>query len=130
MLFVITDTTSQRILEKTTLGEVQQQWLFDRMNAVALGEYAALVWVSTLPWIDDFYKWGEFASERQSIAEKVVELSLSKKMIMLSGDAHMVAVDDGTHAKGGFPVFHAAALDAKPTTKVGACCLLQLNLTV
>jgi hypothetical protein len=44
---------------------------------------------------------------------------------MLSGDAHMVAGDDGTNSDystqhmGGFPVFHAAALDRPGTIKGG-----------
>lgn len=38
---------------------------------------------------------------------------------MLCGDAHMVAYDNGEHSPGGVPVFHAAALDAKPTSKGG-----------
>ena len=46
-------------------------------------------------------------------------MDLSSRMIILSGDAHMLAVDDGSHSVGGVKVFHAAALDAKPTTKGG-----------
>ena len=45
---------------------------------------------------------------------------------MLSGDAHMLAIDDGSHsgfssdADGeGFPVFHAAALDRPGSVKGG-----------
>ena len=43
---------------------------------------------------------------------------------MISGDAHMVAIDDGTHnaygADGpGFPVFHAGALDRPGSLKGG-----------
>lgn len=43
----------------------------------------------------------------------------------ISGDAHMVAIDDGSHntfATSGeplFPVFHAAPLDRPPGTKGG-----------
>jgi hypothetical protein len=37
---------------------------------------------------------------------------------MLGGDAHMVAIDDGSHAEGGFPVMHAGALD-RPGSKKG-----------
>lgn len=46
-------------------------------------------------------------------------------MVILSGDAHMVAVDDGTHNHygqadgGGFPVVHAAALDQGGSVKGG-----------
>lgn len=75
--------------------------------------------MSTLPWIDDHFKWGEFNDEREEIASWIKELGLQDKMIIVSGDAHMLAVDDGSHAAGGVKVFHAAAIDAKPTTKGG-----------
>jgi hypothetical protein len=43
---------------------------------------------------------------------------------MLSGDAHMLAIDDGTNntfagGKRGFPVFHSASLDSRPSQKGG-----------
>jgi hypothetical protein len=44
---------------------------------------------------------------------------------MLSGDAHMLAIDDGTNSDyadgggAGFPVMHAAALDSTPSLKGG-----------
>ena len=44
---------------------------------------------------------------------------------MISGDAHMVAIDDGSHSgyahggRDGFPVFHAAALESSGSVKGG-----------
>lgn len=41
---------------------------------------------------------------------------------MIGGDAHMIAIDDGsnnTYAGAGFPVFHAAALDKSGSVKGG-----------
>ena len=44
---------------------------------------------------------------------------------MLSGDAHMIAIDDGTNSNysdsetGGFPVFHAGALTRSGSYKGG-----------
>ena len=45
-------------------------------------------------------------------------------LLMLSGDAHMVAIDDGTHntygaGEPGFVVFHAGALDRRGSVKGG-----------
>jgi GTPase SAR1 family protein len=46
-------------------------------------------------------------------------------IVMLSGDAHAVAIDDGTNSgyaaggAGGFPVIHAGALDRAPRSKGG-----------
>ena len=72
-----------------------------------------------MPWVDEHYKWGEFAEERQYIASMIEKWNLSDRVIVISGDAHMLAVDDGTHSAGGIKVFQAAALDAKPTSKGG-----------
>ena len=38
---------------------------------------------------------------------------------MLSADAHMLAIDDGTNSAGGFPVVQAGALDRRPGAKGG-----------
>jgi hypothetical protein len=35
--------------------------------------------------------------ERERIADHVVRLGLVGKLVMLSGDPHMLAMDDGTH---------------------------------
>jgi hypothetical protein len=46
-------------------------------------------------------------------------------LLMVSGDAHMLAYDDGSHTDysreggTGFPLLHAAALDRKPSVKGG-----------
>lgn len=120
VLFLVTDTSSQRE-GNTTLGKEQLDWLLGQLAWLASpsSPHQAGVWVNTMPWIDDFYKWGEFAQERERIAGEITRLELSRKLIIVSGDAHMLAVDDGTNAKGGVRVFHAAAIDAKPTTKGG-----------
>lgn len=120
VLFIMTDTSSQRVNNMTTLGQVQLEWFHQQLVLLSSSnQYKAGVWVNTFPWIDDFYKWGEFAEERKLIAHWITELGLSNKLIIISGDAHMIAVDDGTNAAGGVKVFHAASLDAKPTTKGG-----------
>eukprot|EP00515_Schizochytrium_aggregatum_P013605 CAMPEP_0202079484 /NCGR_PEP_ID=MMETSP0964-20121228/6512_1 /ASSEMBLY_ACC=CAM_ASM_000500 /TAXON_ID=4773 /ORGANISM="Schizochytrium aggregatum, Strain ATCC28209" /LENGTH=226 /DNA_ID=CAMNT_0048646825 /DNA_START=1 /DNA_END=682 /DNA_ORIENTATION=+ len=72
-----------------------------------------------MPWVTPHSKWGEFAAERDDLVDVIRRHDLAKKIVMLSGDAHMLAVDDGSHSPGGFPVFQAAALDAKPTSKGG-----------
>jgi hypothetical protein len=38
---------------------------------------------------------------------------------MLSADAHMLAIGDGTNSDGGFPVVQAGALDRRPGVKGG-----------
>lgn len=77
------------------------------------------VHTSTIPWIDSVYKWGEFPEERAIIGKKIQDLGMSDRVLIMSGDAHMLAADDGSHSVGGVKVLQAAALDAKPTIKGG-----------
>ena len=71
------------------------------------------------------YDWNGFAEERAEIADFISENNLAPQLLMVSGDAHMVALDDGTNSdyssNGGaaFPVLHAAALDRPGSMKGG-----------
>jgi phosphodiesterase/alkaline phosphatase D-like protein len=107
------------------LGAAQLEW-FERQLREAAKSYAAVVWVNASPWIDDAAvgqdSWGGFAGEREHIGKMIDELGLSRRLVMLSGDAHMVAIDNGTNSGyggAGFPVFHAAALDRPGGVKGG-----------
>lgn len=123
--FVLTDTRSERT-PASMLGDDQLQWLEDEL-VVASRSHALVVWVNTVPWIapegagrDD---WGGYPQERQHIAE-VIEREGVDNLVMLSGDAHMVAIDDGSNSGygpsgAGFPVLHAAALDRRGGIKGG-----------
>lgn len=124
--FVLTDTRSERS-GTSMLGRRQLAWLLDELRT-ASRTHALVVWVNPDPWIapaeagrDD---WGGYAEERQLIAEAIAEAG-ARNLVMLSGDAHMVALDDGTNsdyspgAGGAFPVLHAAALDRPGEVKGG-----------
>ncbi|MGY1700242.1 hypothetical protein [Geodermatophilus sp. SYSU D00766] len=90
--------------------------------------HAAVIWVDPDPWIapdepgrDD---WGGYADERRRIADTLAAAGLDD-LLMVSGDAHMVAADDGANTDysatggAGFPLLHAAALDSPATLKGG-----------
>ena len=125
--FVLTDTRSERT-ETSMLGRRQLAWLLDEIGT-ASRTHAVVVWVNPDPWIapadparDD---WGGYAGERRRIADAIAEAG-TDNLVMLSGDAHMVALDDGTNSDystsgggGGFPVLHAAALDRPGRVKGG-----------
>jgi hypothetical protein len=126
--FVLTDTRSERT-EASMLGRRQLDWLLDEIGT-ASRTHALVVWVNPDPWIapadpgrDD---WGGYAGERRRIADAIAETG-TDNLVMLSGDAHMVALDDGTNSDyssdgdggGGFPVLHAAALDRPGAVKGG-----------
>lgn len=128
--FLITDTRSARDRETsppTMLGEQQKEWLKQELVA-ARDTHALIVLVNGVPWIAPEQAgadhWAGFAEERAEIATFIDEHDI-ENLVMLSGDAHMVAIDDGTNntfaASGepGFPVFHAAALDRRGKVKGG-----------
>ncbi len=122
---VVTDTRSERT-DRTMLGTEQRDWLLGELRRA--GEYALVVWVNPNPWIDAARAgedtWGGYAAERQAIADAVARENI-RNLVMVSGDAHMVAIDDGTNSGyatgggGGFPVLHAAALDRRGKVKGG-----------
>ncbi len=133
--FILTDTRSHRDpateaddANKSMLGDEQKAWLKAEMLA-AKESHGLIAWVNGVPWIaeaaaggDD---WGGYSTEREEIANFIAENGIIN-LVMLSGDAHMLAIDDGTNSnfatngKGaGFPVFHAAALDRPGKVKGG-----------
>jgi phosphodiesterase/alkaline phosphatase D-like protein len=121
---VMTDTRSERRQEpRTMLGAVQIDWLLAEFEAAARDAVPLLLWVNTVPWItsdSDTEGWGQFADERRRLAERIGALGLSSRLVMLSGDAHMLAFDDGrNNINGGFVVAHAAPLDRFVRSKGG-----------
>ena len=108
---VMTDTRSAKTPD-TMLGAEQLRWFLDELRTSSRS-HAVVLWVNPDPWIapdepgrDD---WGGYAEEREHILDAIRDASI-ENLVMVSGDAHMVALDDGTNS-GGFPVLHAAALD-------------------
>ena len=131
--FVMTDSRSMRDAEdhpdggKSLLGADQREWLKDELFNGSRN-YRLVVLISAVPWIapedaarDD---WGGYAKERSELANFIADNGISNLM-MLAGDAHMLAIDDGTNTDysdnggGGFPLLHAAALDRPGSVKGG-----------
>lgn len=111
---------------RTVLGPLQKQWLLAELSRA--GDYDLVVWASSFPWIAppdaQSDHWGAYEPERREIANAIRDMEV-RNLCMISGDAHMLAIDDGSNnrfssdGRGGFPVFHAAALDSKPSQKGG-----------
>jgi alkaline phosphatase D len=133
---IMTDERSQRTsswrlpADRTMLGAAQLQWLKDELTAAAAAPL--VVWVNTVPWIASqgpgSDNWGSYGREREDIANHIQRLGLTRRLVMLSGDAHMVAIDDGTHSNyaadassgsRGFIVMQAAPLDRRTSMKGG-----------
>jgi hypothetical protein len=118
--------------DKTMLGKEQLKWLREELNE-ARQRYALVILVNGVPWItrdspDEHHGWEPYSHERTIVADMIKEAELVDRLIMLSGDAHMVAIDDGTNSnyassrtlnEKGFPVIHAAPLDRTPRIKGG-----------
>ncbi len=126
---LVADLRSQRTPSGpggTILGRAQREWLIREIRA-ARGRYPLVVLVSSVPWIGPARRgadgWAGYPAERREIADAVARSGVS--LVMLAGDAHMVAIDDGSHSdysasrSGGFPVAHAGALDRHGGVKGG-----------
>lgn len=132
--FVLTDLRSARTpndvsdSRQTMMGARQKAWFKEQLRQ-ARTRNQVIAWVSSVPWIgdpeDSDDHWGGFAGERRELATYIDSIGVADQLFVLSGDAHMVALDDGTHNHygqkdgGGFPVIHAAALDRSGSVKGG-----------
>ncbi|MFC9994018.1 alkaline phosphatase D family protein [Nocardia sp. NPDC127526] len=124
--FVLTDSRSAETAD-SLLGAPQTDWLIDELVRSSR-THALVVWGSSLPWISGAQPggdgWPGHAGERQRIGEAIAGAGI-RNLVMVSGDAHMVAIDDGTNsdysARGGygFPILSAAALDRPGSVKGG-----------
>lgn len=110
---------------KTMLGAAQKAW-FKQQLLDANGRYPLIFIVGSVPWISSSSSdtWAGYTTERRELADFIKDNNI-RNLVMLSADAHMLALDDGTnnsYATGGgasFPVFHAAALDRSGSIKGG-----------
>jgi phosphodiesterase/alkaline phosphatase D-like protein len=133
---IMTDSRSQRTSiriapqRRSMLGPSQLTWLKDQLSRAA--DAPLVIWVNTVPWIaspgSGSDNWGSYTVERAELATHIERLGLTGRLLMLSGDAHMVAIDDGTHSnyatgygrgQRGFVVMHAAPLDRRTSEKGG-----------
>ncbi|ETW04391.1 hypothetical protein H310_04674 [Aphanomyces invadans] len=126
--FIVTDLRSQRtpndapdVPSKTILGADQKQWFKDQVRAATTStDVGLIVWVNTMPWIDDERKWGHFTHEQKDLVAFFATQDLvSVPLVIISGDAHMLAVDDGSNSPGNITTFHAAAMGRPGSVKGG-----------
>ncbi len=123
---VMIDTRSYRLAaEGVLLGEQQLSWLLAELLA-ARDSHALTVLVSPTAWIGPAEQgadhWGGYADERERIGEFLAANQIDN-LVLVGGDAHMVAIDDGTNSgyggHDGFPVLQVAALDRPGSIKGG-----------
>ena len=118
------------------LGDEQREWLFKQLitgkQQKKNNQEGLTIWINSIPWIDrptnsSTNSWNQFYGERMQIANFIKQNNIDKLM-MISGDAHMLAIDDGiagtansyaTDGGGSFPIIQAASLDSRPSFKGG-----------
>lgn len=132
--FIVLDCRSQRdpaadpdVPGKTMLGAWQKAW-FQRELLAANGRFPLIFVVSSVSWVSDEHQtrdnWGRYTAERAELSDWMVAQGI-RGVCFLSGDAHMLAADDGSHdnyARGGgpgFPALQAAPLDKDGSIKGG-----------
>ncbi|HLN77694.1 MAG TPA: alkaline phosphatase D family protein [Nocardioidaceae bacterium] len=128
--FIVTDNRSMRdpagTPNRSMLGRQQRKWLLGELARA--DRYGLVVWANPDPWVaapnPAGDTWGGFARERRVIADAIAENKVDN-LLMVSGDAHMLAYDNGEHTdyassgRAAFPLFQAAALDQAPSIKGG-----------
>ncbi len=111
---------------KTTLGADQKAWL--KQTLLSATEPLIILGVSE-PWIDSTGEdgWGMYSTERAELSQFFEDNGLTSRLLLLHGDAHMLAADDGTNTNyapspvnpKGPPVFNFAPLDQSNSIKGG-----------
>lgn len=125
---VVTDLRSESSRKaKRLMSEAQEKFLLEEFSDWRL--YSAIVWVNSRPWISKEKQgsdtWGGYSEQRRRIANHIAKEAVGN-LIVVSGDAHMLAADDGTHSMyaestsgRGFPVLQAAPLAQIGSSKGG-----------
>lgn len=127
--FVMTDLRSTRYVN-SIMTEEQKQWFRDECT-YARDNNLIIAWVNSTTWNNTTETWATdnwygFNSDRIDFGNFFLNDSI-KNMFMLCGDAHMLAIDDGTNADFSFthsnpykyPIFQAAALSGWGSYKGG-----------
>ena len=103
--FVISDLRSESFKSTENFGgeiysDAQKNWLYDELAQAEKYDY--VVWVTSRPWTDPDEvgsdSWGGFVNDRNDLANFIASTigSGPKNLLVLSGDNHMVAFDDGS----------------------------------
>lgn len=134
MRVIMTDSRSNKTprsasddVRKSLLGSAQRAWL-ERELLAARDRYPLILLVTSVPWIGQASagadSWAGYSTERRALSRFIADNSI-EGVVMLAGDAHMIAFDDGSNSdysgtgRARIPVFHAAALDRHGGSKGG-----------
>ncbi len=125
--FILSDLRSEKSVGGSAMGAAQLAW-FKKEVLKARDQKQLIAWVSSYSWYGDQKdNWGGHSEERKLLAHFFRDSGIENLMI-LSGDAHMVAVDSGENGdfcegrKNSFryPVFQAAGFANRGSVKGGS----------
>lgn len=124
--FIISDLRSESIKStENFVGQMysteQKDWLYNELSQAM--NYDFVVWVTSRPWTDPDEvgsdSWGGFVQDRDELSAVIASTvgAGPKNLLVLSGDTHMLAFDDGSstdysglNETGGFPLLHSGPL--------------------
>jgi alkaline phosphatase D len=123
--FILSDLRSQRDPEALRMmTSAQDAWLRAQLLAARDGGSPLIFWVTSVPWNGRATKadrWQGYPAHRAEIANFIKANGLAGKVAILSGDAHMTAIDDGSNSDfatgGGAPI---RVFQAGPLANVGS----------
>ncbi len=120
--------TQRESATKTRLGVAQKAWFKQELINARDAGFPLTIWICSQPWIAPAElgadTWGGYTTERTEIANFIRDNRITN-VVILSGDMHGLAFDDGTHSDyatgGGAPmtVLHAASLTHTGAPKGG-----------
>lgn len=123
--FILSDLRSERTTG-TLMGTTQKNW-FKNECLYARDNNLIIAWVSGVSFGgNQTDNWGGFTAERNELSNFFRDNNI-RNMFILSGDAHMLAIDNGTNHDfstgnnnpNDYPVFQAAAINNSGSTKGG-----------
>jgi hypothetical protein len=124
--FIVSDLRSTKS-DSAMMGAAQELWLRNELIYARDHDLVA-AWISSLTWNSIGWpeNWGSQPEERRALSDFMREQAI-RDLFILSGDAHMLAIDDGTHADhstGGdspyrYPILQAAAITRGGSYKGG-----------
>jgi alkaline phosphatase D len=127
--FILSDLRSQRDpAARRMMSAAQDAWFRAELLAARDAGCPLIFWITSVPWNGaphDADCWQGYAAHRTEIADFIKASGLTGKVAILSGDAHMTAIDDGTNSDfatgGGAPVrvFQAGPIANKGSYKGG-----------
>ncbi len=123
--FILSDLRSERV-GSSMMGTAQKTW-FKNQCLFARDNNYIIAWVSGVSFGgNQTDNWGGFTAERTELSNFFRDNNI-RNMFILSGDAHMLAIDNGTNHDfstgsnnvNDYPVFQAAAVNNSGSTKGG-----------